>query len=187
MPDIASACTLSEGYNYTIRTFHMWLAEIDDVAGTVGTEYLVGNIVTGDFVDIIEYFDTFNPLGLVQEPQSVGVRSGLRLSFATDDITCRNLQWMFSQDATLVAGSDRIGLDVIVPNKIFRATLEHTMPCGHMITVRLHRAAVISPLNYLFAPSTVHTLDFQLRAHPDDAETNVFGYWDITPNACALS
>jgi len=180
------SCPTNETYNYTVRTFDLFLAELDS-QGTPGTDELIGNVVTGTLEDDTEDFDAFDPRGTDQFPLSVSERNGLRLPFATDHITCENLGRYFSLDAVAAMGADRYGWDHVTRRKLYRVTLEHNFPCGHIVTIRFHRAAVISRASWLFSPDTVHALSFELRAFPTDDETNKFGYLEISPGTCATS
>jgi len=180
------SCPSSAGHNYTVHTFDLFVAEYDS-QGIPGSDQLVGNIATGTLEDDTEDFDAFDPAGQDQFPFSVSVRTGLRLPFATDHITCENLDRFFSLDPTSVGGADRYGWDHVTRRKIYRVTLEHNFPCGHSVTIRFHRACVISRASWLFSPDTVHALAFELRAFPTDDETNKFGYLEISPGTCATS
>jgi hypothetical protein len=179
-------CSELTDHNLTIRTFDLYLAEID-AAGQIGEDVLVGNIVTGTFDDDGETFDAFEPLGGDNEPIEVFARLGVRLSFTTDEIACQNLLRMFGESATASGAGDRLGLDPTVRRALYRVTLEHEMPCGTTIEVRFHRASIVSRGTYLFSPDTIHGLPFEIKSLPSDDETNPFGYIEITPGNCAVS
>lgn len=173
-------------HDYTIGTFDLYLAEIAD-DGTVGPDELVGNISTGTLDDDTEDFDGFATSGSPNEPGSISIRTAVRLPFTTDEITCANLTRLFSVAPALAEGADRFGFDAVTKRKIYRATLEHIMPCGHAITVRLHRACVVNRASWAFSADAVHALQFELKAFPDDAEANPFGYLERIPDECAVS
>lgn len=180
------SCPDSLPHNYTVGTFDLFLAEFDDM-GVPGADQLIGNVVTGTLEDDTEDFDAFDPLGRTEEPISVSVRTAVRLPFTTDEITCENLTKFFSEDPASAGAADRYAFDVVTRRKLYRVTLEHELPCGHFITVRFHRASVISRASWLFSPDTVHGLAFEIRAFPDDSQVTKFGYLEFSPGTCAVS
>ena len=179
-------CTEPAPPDYTIRTFDLYLAELA-WNGEPGPDELVGNIVTGSLDDDTEVFDAFDSLGAIDEPVLGQIRSGVRLGFSTDEITCQNLKRILNVVPALAVGADRFLLDPVARGLLYRVTLEHTMPCGTLVMVRLHRASVTNRASWLFSPDTVHTLTIELRALPADGLIGRFGYIEIRPAACAES
>lgn len=181
-----SSCPETPPPDYTIHTFDLWLAELG-WNGEPGTDLLVGNIITGTVEDDTEAFDAFDSLGAVDEPVVGILRTGFRLGFSTDEISCKNVERALNVSPVLASGADRFLLDVVTRGKIYRATLEHTTPCGMVITIRVHRAAITNRASWLFSPDTIHSLTYEMRALPADGLNGRFGYWEIRPAVCAES
>ena len=169
-------------HDFTYGTFDLFLARLGDRGAVEGEDVLVGpNIVTGTWDDDSEPVEAFDPEGDFEEPMTVRVRRGLRLSFVLDQATCDNLQRFLDSPAAATSGGTRFSLGSVSRSQMYRATLEHTLPCGHVVTIRLHRVSVTSRPSWLFSPDSLHGFAVELRAFPDDhqADDERFGYVDV--------
>jgi hypothetical protein len=149
----------------------------------------IGNVVIGTLQDEVETFFGCPADGSEMEGQTAyQVRSTVNLIVSADEITCENLLMWLQGPMVNVPGGQRILLSQVLRRDPFRAVATRDLCNGAFLSIVLHRAFIVTPVDILFQSGVISANQFTLRATRDpNNPTHPYGYLELSPSDCALS